>query len=81
MSMKVIASSVNYDTMLKNMKALGKDVYTVNETKTFPVRSFYLNPPKTDTIVRLVLEYESQSVVIEISKTKFPTLKNLLLKK
>ena len=79
--MKVIASSVNYDTMLKNMKALGKDVYTVNETKTFPVRSFYLNPPKTDTIVRLVLEYESQSVVIEISKTKFPTLKNLLLKK
>lgn len=79
--MKVIASSVNYDTMLKNMKALGKDVYTVNETKTFPVRSFYLNPPKTDTIVRLVLEYESQSVVIEISKSKFPTLKNLLLKK
>lgn len=79
--MKVIASSMSYDTFLKNAKALGKEVYTLNETKNFPTRSFYLNPPKTDTVVRLVLEYESQSVAIEISKAKFPTLKNLLVKK
>jgi hypothetical protein len=77
---KIIASSLNYDTFLKNAKALGKDVYTVNETKTFPFRSFYLNPPKTDTTVRLVVESESQSIALEISKSKFPTLKKLLTK-
>jgi hypothetical protein len=72
---------MDYDTFIRNARALGKEVYTVNETKTFPSRSFYLNPPKTDTLVRLVLEYESQTVAIEIPKSKFTTLKTLLLKK
>jgi hypothetical protein len=71
----VIALTMNYDTFLRNAKALGKDVYSVNETKTFPHRSFYLNPPKSDTTVRIVLEYESQTLAIEISKAKFPILK------
>lgn len=73
--------SMDYDTFIRNARALGKEVYTVNETKTFPNRSFYLNPPKTDTTVRLVLEYESQTIAIEVPKTKFPTLKTMLLKK
>lgn len=81
LTLRAIAIDIDYDTFLKNAKALGKDVYTVNETKTFPVRSFYLNPPKSDTTVRLVLEYEKQTIALEISKTKFPTLKTLLLKK
>lgn len=77
---KVIASSLTYDTFLKNAKALWKEVYTVNETKTFPFRSFYLNPPKSDSTVRLVLESENQSIALEVSKSKFPTLKKLLEK-
>lgn len=73
--------SIKYDTFLKNMKALGADAYTINETKTFPFRSFYVNQPKPDTLVRLVIEIESQCIVLEIPKTKFPTFKALLLKK
>ncbi len=78
---KALPLSIKYDTFLKNMKALSADVYTANETKTFPFRSFYVNPPKADTLVRLVLEVESQCIVLEIPKTKFPTFKALLLKK
>lgn len=81
LTLRVIALTMNYDTFLRNAKALGKDVYSVNETKTFPHRSFYLNPPKSDTTVRIILEYESQTLAIEISKAKFPILKWLLLKK
>ena len=81
LGLRVIASSVSYDTILKNMRAVGKEVYTVNEVTGFTTRGFYLNPPKTDTTVRLVLESESQSIAIEISKSKFPILKKLLSKK
>ncbi len=63
------------------MQSLGKDVFTVNETKTFPGKSAYLNPPKTDTSVRIILEYESQTIAIEIPKSRFPLLKSLLMKK
>ncbi len=80
-ALKVIPLSLKYDTFLKNMKAIWPDVYTVNETKTFPFRSFYVNPPKADTLVRIVLEIESQVLVIEIPKTKFASFKSLLLKK
>ncbi len=79
--MVLVVTKLSYDTLLKNFKALGDEVYKVNETKTFPFRSFYLNPPKSDTLVRIVLEVESQAIIIQIPKTKFPTLKNLLLKK
>lgn len=81
LGIKMIAISLPYDTMIKNMRALGPTVYSVNETKTFPFRSFYLNPPTSDTVVRLVVEMESQSIAIEIQKTKFNTLKDLLLGK
>lgn len=80
-ALKVIPISLKYDTFLKNIKAIWTDVYTVNETKTFPFRSFYVNPPKADTLVRIVLEIESQVLVIEIPKTKFSSFKSLLLKK
>jgi hypothetical protein len=53
----------------------------MNETKTFPFRSFYVNPPKADTLVRLVVEVESQCIVLEIPKTRFPVFKAMLLKK
>jgi hypothetical protein len=78
---KAIALSIKYDTFLKNMKALWPDSYTMNETKTFPFRSFYVNPPKADTLVRLVVEVESQCIVLEIPKTRFPVFKAMLLKK
>ena len=81
LGLKVIASSISYDTILKNIRAIGKEVYTVNEVTGFASRAFYLNPPKTDTAVRLVIESESQSIAIEISKSKFPILKKLLSKK
>lgn len=77
----IIISTMPYNTFLTNAKWLGKEVYTVNETKTFPFRSFYLNPPKQDTLVRVVMEIENQAIAIQIPKTKFNTLKDLLLKK
>ena len=45
---RVIPMDVPYDIFLKNIKALDDTVYSVNETKTFPFRSFYINPPKSD---------------------------------
>jgi hypothetical protein len=80
-SLTIIPISLPYDTLLKNMYALGPNVYSVNETKTFPFRSFYLNPPTSDTVVRLMVEMEGQSIGIEVQKTKFNILKDLLLGK
>ncbi len=77
----LIVTKLSYEKMLKNFKALSGEVYVTNETKTFPFRSFYVNPPKQDTLVRMVIEIESQAIFIQIPKTKFPTLKALLLKK
>jgi hypothetical protein len=77
---RVIAIDISYDVFLKNAKWLWNDVYIVNETKTFPFRSFYLNPPKKDNLVRIVLEAEKQTLAIEITKSKFSLLKTALLK-
>ncbi len=77
--LKMIATDLSYDTFLKNIRAVGPTVYSVNETKWFPFHSFYLNPPKSDTVVRMVVEFESQAIALEIPKTKFNTLKVLLL--
>ncbi len=44
------------------------------------MRAFYVNPPKSDGLVRIVFESENQAIAIEIIKTKFPTLKALILK-
>ena len=78
---KAIAITIKYDTFLKNMKAISPDVYIINETKTFPFRSFYVNPIKPDTLVRLVVEIEAQVIAIEIPKTRFDAFKKILLKK
>ncbi len=77
----IIPMNIPYDIFLKNIKALGGTPYNANETKTFTFRSFYLNPTKSDTLVRLAVEMESQTIAIEISKAKFPLFKNLLLGK
>lgn len=78
---KALPLTMKYDIFLKNMQAISADLYTTNETKSFPFRSFYVNPSKADTLVRLVIEVESQTIVLEIPKTKFATFKSLLLKK
>jgi hypothetical protein len=78
----IIPMNIPYDVFLRNIQALGGKPYSVNESKTFPgFRSFYLNPEKTDTFVRIALESETQTVLLEIPKTKFPTYKDLLLGK
>ncbi len=76
-----IAMNIPYDIFLKNIKALNGTPYIINEINTFLTRSFYLNPAKSDTVVRLVVEMESQTIAIEIAKTKFPVFRNLLLGK
>lgn len=78
--LSLIAMEVPYDTFLKNAKTLSP-TYKVNEVKTFPMRAYYLNPEKSDSLVRLVIESESQAIALEISKSKFPTLKDLILGK
>jgi hypothetical protein len=70
--------TLSYDIFLKNARALAGKPYIVNETKTFPFRSFYLNPEKSDTLVRLVIEMESQTIALEIPKSRFTLLKDLL---
>jgi hypothetical protein len=72
---------MSYNVFLANSRALGKEIYSVNETKTFPFRSFYLNPPTPDAFVRIVMEIESQAIALQMPKTKFSAFKELLLKK
>ncbi len=77
----VVASLLPYETFLKNFQAIDKNVYSVNEKTPFPFESFYVNPPKTDTMVRIVMKVESQTLFITLPKTKFNTFKELILKK
>lgn len=79
--LKISTINMPYDTFLKNIKAIGPTVYSINETRAFPFRSFYLNPPKSDTQVRLTLEIESQTITLEIPKTKYAELRDLLMSK
>lgn len=74
----VIPMNTSYDILLQNLKAISGKPYTINEVKTFPMRSFYLNPDKTDTLVRLIVESEKQVICLEIPKSNFTLLKNLL---
>jgi hypothetical protein len=78
-SITILPMNIPYDVFLKNIKALSSKSYSINETKTFSTRSFYLNPSPSDALVRLVIEMESQTIAIEIPKAKFPILRNLLL--
>lgn len=76
----VVASMLPYENFLKNFQSLDKNVYTVNVTQTFPFDTFYVNPPKSDTTVRIVMKVESQTLLISLPKSKFNTLKELILK-
>lgn len=80
-ALTIIPTDISYDTFLKNLKALWGKPYTVNETQSFPYRAFYLNPEISDTIVRVVIEIENQTIAMEIPKSKFDVLKTLLLGK
>lgn len=77
----VVASMVPYETFLKNFQAIDNKVYTTNETKTFPFPSFFVNPTRSDTSVRIVIKVESQTLLITLPKSKFSTFKSLILKK
>jgi hypothetical protein len=73
--------NIPYDKFLTNIRALGNKPYSINEVKTFPYRAFYLNPEKSDTLVRLILEAETQTIAMEIPKTRYLVMKDLLLGK
>ncbi len=77
----VIASRTPYDTWLKNFRALDASTFTLNESKTFPFSSFYLNPPKPDNIIRIVMQVEAQTLLISLPKTRFTEFKNMMTKK
>lgn len=79
--MTVVASLLPYDTFLKNFQAIDKEVYDVNTKTPFPFESFYVNPKKTDTLVRIVMKVEAQTLLISLPKSKFNTFKELILKK
>lgn len=77
----IVASMFPYANYLKNFQSLDKTVYTVNETKAFPFEAFYVNPPKADATVRIVMKVEAQTLLISLPKSKFKIFKDLLLKK
>ena len=76
----VIASMIPYENFLKNFQAIDKSIYTVNETQVFPFESFYVNPSKSDSSVRIVLKVEAQTLLVSLPKSKFNTFKELILK-
>ena len=78
--MTVVASLLPYQTFLKNFQALDSNVYTVNTETHFPFDSFYVNPKTSDTLVRIVMKVEAQTLLITIPKSKFNTFKELILK-
>jgi hypothetical protein len=78
-ALTIIPMDIAYDTLLKNLKALAGKPYSLNETQNFLYRSFFLNPEVSDTMVRLVIEIENQTIAMEIPKSKYDVLKTLLL--
>lgn len=77
----IIATRTPYETWLKNFKALDTTTFAVNESKTFPFSSFYLNPPKPDNIIRIVMQVETQTLMVSIPKNRFTEFKNMMTKK
>ena len=78
----VIATRTPYPSWLANWRSVDKALFVVNESKTFlPFASFYLNPPKDDSIVRLVMQVESQTLLITIPKARFAEFKIMMTKK
>ena len=78
----IVATRTPYASWLANMRAIDKSLFGVNESKTFlPFTSFYLNPPKDDNIVRLVMQVETQTLLISIPKSRFGEFKTMMTKK
>ncbi len=78
----VIATRTPYPSWLANWRSVDKALFVVNESKTFlPFASFYLNPPKDDNIIRLVMQVESQTLLISIPKSRFAEFKTMMTKK
>ena len=78
----VIATRTPYASWLANWRSVDKSLFVVNESKTFlPFVSFYLNPPRDDSIVRLVMQVENQTLLITIPKSRFPEFKTMMTKK
>ncbi len=77
----VIASRTPYATWLANFRAIDKSSFVVNESKTFPFPSFYLNPPKEDSTIRIVMQVEAQTLLISVPKARFTEFKTMMTKK
>jgi hypothetical protein len=78
----VIATRTPYASWLANWRSIDKALFVVNESKAFlPFVSFYLNPPRDDNIVRLVMQVESQTLLISIPKARFTEFKSMMTKK
>lgn len=80
-NLTIIASRNSYDTWLKNFRALDKEIYTINETKTFSFPSFYINPTKPDNTIRLAMQVEAQTLLISLPKNRYTEFKNMMNKK
>ena len=78
--MTVVASMIPYDRFLKNFQSIDANINTVNVTESFPFSSFYVNPAKSDTLVRLVFSVEKQTLLVSFPKTKFDAFKKLILR-
>lgn len=81
LNITIIASRTPYDTWLKNFQAVDKNLYSINETKTFSFPSFYINPPKPDNTIRIAMQVEAQTLLISIPKTRFAEFKTMMTKK
>lgn len=77
----VIATRTPYSSWLANWRSVDKSLFVVNESLTFPFASFYLNPPKDDGQVRIVMQVETQTLLISIPKSRFPEFKTMMTKK
>ncbi len=78
----VIATRTPYSSWLANWRSVDKALFAVKESKTFlPFASFYLNPPHDDSIIRVVMQVETQTLLISMPKSRFPELKTMITKK
>ena len=79
--LSVIASRLPYAAWLKNFQSIPANLYTVAETKTYPFPSFYVNATRDDSIIRIVMQVETQTLLISLPKAKLTEFKTLMNKK
>lgn len=77
----IVASKNLYPIWLKNFQSIDKSIFTINESKTFPFTSFYVNSTKPDSTIRIVMQVEAQTLLISLPKNKFTEFKNMMTKK